>query len=319
MRAAFLKAISQISGEARLERLAAALQKRDLAAALDAIGFERALFREVEDALRAAYVSGGVTASEYLAQAKGLRGVRVRFNPYADRPSAWLAEHSAGLITRITQGQIEAVRATLALGMADGRSAKSVALDLVGRQGAGRRRIGGIIGLSAPQIETTAWAREALRSGDAEGLRRYLTLKTRDRRFDATIRRAIGGEKLTSAQAERIGDALASRRLAQRGEAIASTETLEAFGAGQMEATRQAAEAAGLPMSKIKRTWRCTRSRTSRDAHVAMHGQTVEGDAPFVSPSGARLRHPGDRSLGAGAKDVVRCKCWVQTKIELDF
>lgn len=319
LRAAFIRAIGNIADEARLGRIEAALAAGDVAGVLDGVGYERAMFREFEDALRAAYVAGGVTASDYLSQSKRLGGLRVRFNPFAERPAAWLAAHSSGLITRITQDQAEAVRATLSLGMADGRSARAVALDIVGRQGPNRKRVGGIIGLTKPQAETVAWVRQALRSQNAEGLREYLTLKARDQRFDRTILKAIGGASLDKDKADRIGDALASRYLATRGHVIGRTEGLEAINAGQFAAHEQMAEEAGLDAPRIKRIWRTTGQRT-RDTHAAMSGQVVEGlHTPFRSPRGARMKYPGDRSLGAGAAEVVNCRCWVQTKIELDF
>lgn len=42
---------------------------------------------------------------------------------------------------------------------------------------------------------------------------------------------------------------------------------------------------------------------------MAMNGQTVAKDQPFVSPSGAMLMFPCDSSLGAPMKERARCRC----------
>ena len=49
-----------------------------------------------------------------------------------------------------------------------------------------------------------------------------------------------------------------------------------------------------------------------------MNGQVVQGlDTPFVSPSGAMLRYPGDTSMGAGADEVAGCRC--DDDLRIDF
>ena len=47
-----------------------------------------------------------------------------------------------------------------------------------------------------------------------------------------------------------------------------------------------------------------------RHTHQILNAQEVTGmDLPFQSPSGALLRFPGDTGLGAGAEEIINCRC----------
>ncbi|ADH63097.1 hypothetical protein Mesil_1199 [Allomeiothermus silvanus DSM 9946] len=50
---------------------------------------------------------------------------------------------------------------------------------------------------------------------------------------------------------------------------------------------------------------------SSRFDHRRMDGVIVPIGEFFITPSGSRLRYPGDRSLGAPAGEVVNCRCTV--------
>jgi hypothetical protein len=46
---------------------------------------------------------------------------------------------------------------------------------------------------------------------------------------------------------------------------------------------------------------------------MALNATEVTGmDAPFMSPSGAMMRFPGDTSMGAGAGEIINCRCDVE-------
>lgn len=81
---------------------------------------------------------------------------------------------------------------------------------------------------------------------------------------------------------------------------IARTEIISASNYGSL----QGAEATGLEFSK---TWIATRDNRTREAHKA-DIKNVPKDGAF-NVMNERLLFPGDRSLGASAKNVVNCRC----------
>jgi len=88
----------------------------------------------------------------------------------------------------------------------------------------------------------------------------------------------------------------------KRAMVIARTETHNAAMAG--------VEAA-LKYKNIKvgsKTWVAINDNRTRPSHVAVGGTTVPFDEPF-SVGGAQMMRPGDASLGAGAEEIVNCRC----------
>jgi uncharacterized protein with gpF-like domain len=66
----------------------------------------------------------------------------------------------------------------------------------------------------------------------------------------------------------------------------------------------------------VVRVWDATGDSRTRETHAAMDGQEVGPNEPFASGSGAQLMHPGDGSLGAGASEIINCRCVVTHKID---
>lgn len=67
----------------------------------------------------------------------------------------------------------------------------------------------------------------------------------------------------------------------------------------------------------VGRAWSDTNDRLTRHSHRAMNGQKRMFGEPFQTPSGALLNYPGDTSLGAGAEEVVGCRCTKQYRIDM--
>lgn len=210
--------------------------------------------------------------------------------------------------------QEQAIRQTVEQGLADGRNPRGVALEVVGRlnRQTGRRE-GGIIGLTSQQAGYATNARKQLEALD-EG---YFERKLRDKRFDRTVAKAIREEKpLSRADIDRITGRYADRLLAHRGEIIARTESIAALHAGQFEAARQLVESGKVRADQIVKTWDATGDARTRPTHAAMDGQTVGLFEAFTSPSGARLMHPHDVSLGAPADEIIQCRCFMAVKVK---
>ena len=62
---------------------------------------------------------------------------------------------------------------------------------------------------------------------------------------------------------------------------------------------------------ELEREWHC-RFQNSRDSHIFLEGQTVIGDAPFISGDGNELRFPGDPL--APPEDTINCHCEVTSR-----
>ena len=175
-------------------------------------------------------------------------------------------------------------------------------------------REGGLLGLSAKQMEWVQSARDEL--ADPDRLRDYLKRKKRDRRYDRTVAKAIReGKPLTAQQRETMARRYADRLLAFRGEAIARTETQRAVHAGNARAFAQLIETGAVNPNQVRRIWRSVSDKRTRDSHFALHSQSVGYGETFESPiTGARLRYPGDPD--APAAETVNCRCWMETRID---
>jgi hypothetical protein len=103
-----------------------------------------------------------------------------------------------------------------------------------------------------------------------------------------------------------------------RGEAIARTETGQAVLEASNEAFEQALEKTGYGKDAVTKVWRTAGDGKVRDSHAAMDGQEVVGlDAIFVSPdTGAEFKYPMDDSLGAGAGEIINCRCLAEYNID---
>lgn len=312
---AFMRAVDDLRSAAEVQRLIDAIARRDYEAAIDALHLEAEAFDEMLEAVRESYIEGGRAGA---GRIRG-RALVVRFDGRNLEAERWLRDHSARLVTRILDDQREAVRAHLSEAMAEGVNPRQTALRIVGRisRVTGRRE-GGVLGLTAAQERYVAAARTELASGDPEAMRAFLRRERRDRRFDRAIERAIREERpLDGETALRALTAYERRLLQLRGETIARVETMTAIQTARMEAYRQAVASGKVAEQDIIRTWRSAGDFRVRHTHRVMNGQQVRGlREPFVSPSGARLRHPMDTSLGAGMAEIANCRCDMEVRID---
>lgn len=314
LKAAFLDAIADIRSQVTLKLLVERLERGDVAGALDVLQIERSAFGPLELALVEVYNAGGMDLANGL-KLRDPQGQRVLFrfgvrNPEAE---AWLAQHSATLVTRIVEDQRQGIRTALTEGLAQGNNPRRTALDIVGRVSrvTGKRE-GGIIGLTAPQERFIASARQELISGDYSA---YLTRERRDHRFDRTIAAAIkSGKPLDRATVDRIVGRYSDRLLELRGEMLSRTETMTALGKSRDDAMRQAIQSGKVDASYVAKTWRSAGDSRVRHTHRALNGTAVGYFDGFQSPSGARLMFPGDPS--APISETSGCRCTVEYKVD---
>ncbi|MBZ9600751.1 phage minor head protein [Phyllobacterium chamaecytisi] len=320
LRNAFLESIRDIKSNIQIVRIIERLERNDIAGAIEALYLDPAAFRPLDRAIAQAFEGGGVSTVTNLPTVREPSGAKliVRFDVRNYRAEAWLRDHSAGLITDIIADQRVGLRNFLTDGLEAGRGPRAVALDIAGRLNrATGVREGGIIGLTSTQTKYVATARGELLSNDPEQLRHYLTRNRRDKRFDATVRKAIStGKAIPVATVDRMTtQQYANRLLLLRGETISRTETMGAFNASQMEAYQQLIDSGAIAESAIQRVWHTAGDGRVRDTHQGMNGQTVGFRTPFQSPNGPLLQYPGDPR--APASEIINCRC--RMSINIDF
>lgn len=300
--------IAAVAG-VRVRDVERAIERMDTDTMLRDIGVTSAALSPLAEAVRQNYLRGG----RFEAPA-----ARIMFDLRSPRAENWIREHSSALVTRITEGQRQGIQRTLETGMRLGRNPRQTALDIVGRVGPTGRRSGGIVGLSAPQSQYVANAREQLLSGDPRAMREYFSRTRRDRRFDGIVHRAIAeGRPVAITDVDRITGRYSDRLLKLRGDSIARTESVEALNAGRDEAVQQAIDEGVISGQHTVGVWDATGDADTRPSHHALHGQRRIQGEPFESPTGARMMHPGDTSMGAGAEDVANCRC--HKRFEYDY
>lgn len=318
LRRAFLAAIADITSAADLGRLARAIQAGDIEDALRAVHLDPAAFRPIDIALAKAVEAGGMAAGEQLPLFRDEGGHRVvfRFNIRNPRAEMYLQTHSSELVTEIIEDQRTALRAALRAGMDEGQNPRNVALDIVGRiDPATGKRTGGIVGLTSVQEEYARNYRTELLSGDPASMRKALKRTLRDHRFDNTVAKAIeDGQPLDSATVDKLVGRYRASLLRLRGETIGRTEALSSIHVGQHEAYEQAIDSGTVKRDAVKKIWRATGDGRVRDTHTVLDGQKVGINDTFLSPSGARLRFPGDPNAPAG--EIVQCRCAVDYDID---
>jgi len=317
IRAAFLRMIAAAVRGAPVAQIEAAIVSGRIDTIPALLGLDPTAYADLLEEIRTAYIGGGAMQNTAMASASG-GTLRARFDVRAPRAEQWLRQHSSELVTRISAEQLEAIRETVTAGTVAGRAPRATALDIVGRiDPQTGRRVGGTIGLTPQQNQFVLNARQQLQSGDPDELRAYLTRALRDRRYDGRVRRAIeSGKPLKAADIETMVGRYSDSMLRLRGETIARTEALQAFNVAREEAIQQAVDAGAVDPGQTVKIWRTGADGRVRDTHAAMNGQRVPLQSPFRSPSGALLMRPGDSSLGAGAAEIIQCRCVAEYRVD---
>lgn len=316
----FRESIEELARAADVERAITALLVGDIEAALAAMHIDAAAYGPFADAIRDTFHAGGqfaVSGLPALTDAAGAALV-IRYNARALSAERWLREHSGQLITRIVEEQRQAIRASLTSTLEAGRNPRAAIPGIVGRYDPRTRsRVGGIIGLTVPQERWVEGARSELVSDDPADLRAYLSRQARDKTYDRAVNRAIrDGRRLPADVASKALAGYKSGLLRVRGETIARTELLTSLNAGRFQAYRQAVDDGQLDPLSVTKVWRDSRDGRVRDSHLMLNGESARLLDPFISPTGSRMMHPGDTSLGARGRDVINCRCRFEVRID---
>lgn len=163
------------------------------------------------------------------------------------------------LITDLQDSVRETVRQRVQAGIEAGETHKAIAKDLRAT-----------LGLSPSQEESIRNYEKQL----AEGSKKALERKLRDKRFDKTVLKG----NLSEEQITRMTDAYRKRSIAHNADTVARTAVLDAQKLGQKLSITQAIDQ-GIITGAMQKTWVGIMDEREREEHVAMEGETV----PFES------------------------------------
>lgn len=314
IRAAFLKAISDIADGVNVDLLVDLLKRGDVDGALNAVGVRPSDFAPLEREMYGAYVDGG---SAFTGQAPAIRqpdGSLLRINFDARSPTAeqWTKEQSSTLIRQIVDDQRTTIRNHLTAGLEIGDNPRTTALQLVGRREPSTgMRTGGVIGLTSQQEKWQRNYSAEIASANPADLQAALNRELRDKRFDRTILKAIKtGEPIPADIQAKMRMAYRNRFLKLRADTIARTETLLALAEAQRESFRQQIRDGVISQQDITRFWENVGDKRVRKDHIAiplMNKAGVAWDEPFKSPDGPVMHAPHG----------VQCRC--RERIEVDY
>lgn len=245
------------------------------------------------------------------------------------RAEARIRTEAASRVAGYVDEQIETARRVIADGFARGEGPQTIATDIAGRVNPiSKRREGGIVGLSDPQVGYVESMKRRLESGDPDEMAKVLGrfgkdgkwipgtgMTLRDRRMDSAIKKAIrdvAAGKPNPLTADKISEMTAKysdRLLSRRAEDIARVETAQGVMLARAEATKQALDKTGLPGDAVEKFWRHNGGpKHARTWHLAMNNKSVTGvDAVFHMPDGSLMKHSHDPD--GGAQNNVNCRC----------
>lgn len=291
---AFLQAVQNHAASVSITALTDAIERGDIRALEMLLRFDQGALFPLTEAIRTAYVGGGLSAATAL-------GARFAFDGRNYRAEAWLRDNGGALIEGIQADTLQMVRQVMDNRLVTGESGEKTARAIVGtfNRATGRRE-GGFLGLNSQQTDWVINARADLANLDE----RYFTRTMRDRRYDNLVRKAIDdGKPLAQADIDKITGRYKDRLLKYRGDTIARTEAHKATSAGTYEGMRQAQEQ-GL---NITIRWIHGFSKEPRLGHLsAAQAPSRPLGQPFQLENGTAL-YPHDPALPAS--EVVGCKC----------
>lgn len=157
------------------------------------------------------------------------------------------------------------------------------------------REIRSMLGLAPNQRSAIENFRSMLERGDRTALTRTL----RDKRYDPTLRKALGarGTGLSRTQVEAMTTAYRRRMIAHNAETQALSIAFEAQKRGQRIAWLDAVDRGVIPRAALWRRWRGVDDSRRRESHEAMEGEEAHVDQTYSNGQTV----PGD--------DEYRCRC----------
>jgi hypothetical protein len=264
------------------------------------------LFREIETAAasaartfaaatHAAFERAGRAEAKWIDKQPSMKERLIRFDAQDSEVIRAARENTY----KNVQGLVEETRENLRTVLVDGQRAGTNPRVMA-------REIRHSIGLTDQQAKWVRSYEADLRAG------RFSQARSRELHDNRLLRNVKRGDTLTDAQIEKAVERYRKAQLKYRAEMIARTEAGRNVHSGSEEAFRQAIARGDLAAEDVESEWHPgPRTKHARDGHRAasLLEQRPRWGETFLLPSGARMAHPGDDSHGAGASDIVHCRC----------
>lgn len=299
LRKAFRDAIESWRDSFDLTALIAALERGDIAAAVSIANIQPAALNGFLRAHELAFDAAGTLETATLR-------LNLIFNARHLSGERYLRQFGATFVTGVTDDVKETLRVVLTDSLSRGQGAKAAA-----------REAREFIGIAASQAQAALNLRRKLETDPKVLLSEFEadSYKLRDKRLDGIVRRAArDGKPVAAKDVDKIVEAYKNRAIRWRSENIARTETLGAVNAGKHESYVQAVDSGKVPASAVRKVWNTAHDKRVRDTHRALDKDSVGLDEEFVSPSGARLRYPGDKRAPIG--EIINCRCNASYRID---
>ena len=316
IRDSYLISIENIVSTINLTHLEELINKGDIQAAFKALNIDSVSFRPYEIAFSNAFEQSANTETLAMPRFEDSTGRQIVFrydirNIESDR---WLKEYLGYFITSITSEQKEVISNHITRGLIDGKSKKSIALDIAGRiNPESKMREGGIIGLSVQQELFVSNARKELLSGKIPDMSNYLTRSLRDRRFDSIVKTALAeGRSLSTETVDKLTRSYSNRLLMFRAGLISQIETSVALNQGKMDSYIQAIKSGSIKVEQIEKTWHSMRDRNVRASHRTLDRQTIPFYSKFQTARGSLLLYPKDPLAPIEERGGCRCRMFIR-------
>lgn len=305
---AFIQAIAKAKLNVDRAELLRLLEAGQIERAAQLFRIERGVMFPISEAIRDAFIAGGMAVADDLP--KGLSG-RFGFDGRHPRAVNIATEQAARLLTAESETAMDNARAIIVDGLDTNRGLDSVARDLGGRK-VGKRRVGGVIGLDAQQVQRQINLRAIVSDPDRIG--EYFKdagMKTArysegNRRFDARVRKAIkDGKALSAKDVDALVEAYKVKAGGARAKRVARNEAFVSQSSGRAESYQQMMGRPDVETATVR--WQKSPRLEDREDHQQMDGKTITVGEMFTLPDGTQMAHPHDQR--GGAKHNANCGC----------
>lgn len=279
-----------------LQTIRASMTDTQIARALESGGAERVFLDALDQVLDLAYQPAReelrrnvVQSFRYTARTlpkppRATPTLTVSFDVLNPKIITAIRTMETTVLGRLTDDVRDVVRAHVENALRDGAAPARVA-----------REIRSMVGLGSTQLAEVQNFRASLEGKDG---RNPFDYARRDKRFDATVQKALGGKGLSAEQVDKMVALYTKRRIALNAETTARTAVLQAQKLGQRLSWADAVNRGIADGDRLKRRWATVLDGKERPEHHAMNGQVVPWDQPYSN---------GDTHAGEG--DPWNCRC----------